>query len=93
MVLGSLLSGWVNSCGRWRAIVSMQFVIIIVCTGSLVANFWVIISAKFIQGFAAAIIVNTSQLFIVETCPPKELGKFGSVINIGIVTGLSVYFL
>lgn len=38
-------------------------------------------------------IVNTCQIYIVETCPPNRIGLFGSLVNIGIVTGLSVYFL
>lgn len=37
--------------------------------------------------------MNTCNVYIVETCPPNRIGIFGSLVNTGIVAGLSVYFL
>ena len=71
----------------------MQCLIIVSCSASLLENFGIIMTAKCLQGFAAGVIVHTSNVFIAETCPPKRLGLFGSLVNIGIVAGLSVYFL
>jgi len=93
MVVGSLLSGCPLSYGRRRAIILMDLLIILSCSGSLFLNLPLILSMKFVQGYAAGTIVNACDLYIVETCPPNRLGLFGSLVNIGIVTGLSVYFL
>jgi MFS family permease len=93
MVLGSFFSGWIIACGRRATIMTMTFLIIVSSSASLLLEFYTIISAKFLQGFAAASIVSASQIYIAETSPPNRIGLFGSLVNLGIVTGLSVYFL
>lgn len=93
MVLGSVLSGWLIECGRRSTLIAMSVLIIISCSSSLIFEFYTILTAKLLQGFAAASIVNACEIYIVETSPPNRLGLFGSLINLGIITGLSVYFL
>ena len=47
MTLGSLFSGAVTSCGRWRALILMQCLIMASCGCSLIFNYWVILVSKF----------------------------------------------
>lgn len=93
MVLGSFLSGWLIECGRRTTLIAMSLLILVSTSTSLIFSFYAILTAKFFQGFASACIVNTCEIYIVETCPPNRLGLFGSLVNLGIVAGLSVYFL
>ena len=93
MVVGSWLSGWIVEYGRRRTIMGANMGIIVCTSCSLALNLPTIVAAKFFQGVAAANIINACNLFIVETSPPNRLGLFGSLVNIGIVMGLSVYFL
>ena len=88
MIIGSFFSGCVISYGRRRAIILMNLLIILSCSASLVLNIWAIITAKFVQGFAAGALINACNIYVVETCPSTKLGLFGSYINIGTVTGL-----
>lgn len=93
MVLGSWLSGWILEYGRRRTIIIACLGIIVSASCSLALNLPTIIVAKFFQGIAAANIINASNLFIIETSPANSVGLFGSFVNIGIVLGLSIYFL
>ena len=56
----------------------------------LVLNLWVITIARFIQAFAAGIILCGSNLYLAETIPVNKRSTFGIALNLGVCSGLLI---
>jgi MFS family permease len=46
---------------------------------------------KFFQGLGSGMILSAASVYIPETVPIKLVGGFGSLLNLGVTLGLSVY--
>ena len=71
ITIGSLAAGQICGLGRRRAILYSNVVVMISTGMMLVLNLWVISVARFIQAFAAGVILCASNIYLAETIPAK----------------------
>ena len=90
ITIGSLAAGQICGIGRRKAILYSNIVVFLSTGMMLVLNLWVISVARFIQAFAAGVIMCASNLYLAETIPPKLRTKYGIVVNLGGVIGLLI---
>ena len=76
--------------GRRLALIYAMLAILFAVGLMLVPNLWIICIGRFIQGFAGAICLCGSNLYIAETIPASKRSKYGVAINSGIITGLLI---
>ena len=90
ITVGSLAAGSICEIGRRKSILLSNLVTIISTAMMLVLNLWVICVARFIQAFAAGIILSGCNLYLAETIPAHKRTIFGAALNIGVVSGLLI---
>jgi MFS family permease len=57
----------------------------------LVINVYLLALGKFVQGVGSGMILSAASIMVPETVPTKLVSGFGSLINLGVVMGLSLY--
>jgi len=53
-------------------------------------NIWELVAFRFIQGLGGGALLATSQIFLVETFPPEELGLANGLFGLGVVIGSTI---
>jgi len=69
----------------------MNVGVILACVPCLVMSMYTICAGKFAYGFFAGGLVNVVAISVVETIPKEQIPIFGSLINVGIVGGVTVF--
>ena len=54
-------------------------------------NVYLLALGKLLQGAGSGMILSAASIMIPETVPFKLVGGFGSLVNLGVVLGLSAY--
>ena len=71
IMLGSLGAGQICTIGRRKALLISNVVVFVSTCMMLVPNVWVITIGRFIQAFAAGVILCACNLYLAETIPVK----------------------
>lgn len=85
------MSGPLLGHGRRKTVLIGNVIILLSYALQLQINVYALAVGKGLQGTGAGMILSAAAIMIPETVPLKLGGHFGSLINLGIVLGTSLY--
>lgn len=91
LAVGSLGSSLILSKGRRKTVLIGNLIILVSFALQLEINVYLLSAGKFVQSVGSGMILSATSIMVPETVPKKLLGGFGSLINLGVVLGLSLY--
>lgn len=89
--MGSLSSSLILGKGRRKTVLIGNLIILASYALQLVINVYLLALGKFVQGVGSGMILSAASIMVPETVPTKLVSGFGSLINLGVVMGLSLY--
>lgn len=91
LMLGSLACGeFISRLGRIKTVYLANGLILV----SVVPQMWLVVGllalGRFLLGFAGALCIVSSSVFLAETVPAWKLGIVGTAVNSGIIVALLI---
>jgi MFS family permease len=91
LAIGSLFSGPLLGKGRRKTVLIGNVIILFSYALQLEIKVYLLALGKLLQGAGSGMILSAASIMIPETVPTKLVGGFGSLVNLGVVLGLSAY--
>lgn len=91
LAIGSLCSGPLLGKGRRRTVLVGNAIVLCSFALQLEINVYLLALGKLMQGVGSGMVLSAASIMIPETVPTKLVGGFGSLVNLGVVLGLSAY--